>query len=392
MRIPVIAGNWKMYKTDKEAYELASSLKDRLKGVDSIKVVLCPPFTALSSVAKGIEGSNIVLGAQNMHWEDEGAFTGEISPGMLLSIGCSFVILGHSERRMYFGETNEIINKKLKKALEAGLNPIVCVGERLEERESGKTEKVVEDHIRGAFKELNPEQAKKAVIAYEPVWAIGTGKTASPKQANDVHRFIREKLKDLYSQEVSESKIILYGGSVKPENAKELLNQADIDGALVGGASLKPDSFEKIVRSGLVLGIHILVCIALMISILLQSSKGEGLAGAFGGSGITGAVFGGRGAATFLSKATAVLGTAFFVISLGLTFMTPGQRATQTEGTVQEEAQRDMERGSPPATAIPTPTQTGEQGETQLPTVPDQEQQTDKAKLPPVPEEGQDKE
>lgn len=252
MRIPIIAGNWKMYKTDNEAYELVSSLKDRLKGVDSVKVVLCPPFTALSSVKKGIEGSNLLLGAQNMHWEDEGAFTGEISPRMLLSLGCSFVILGHSERRMYFGETNEIINKKLKKALEAGLNPIVCVGEKLEEREAGKTDKVVEDHIRGAFKELSPEQAKKAVIAYEPVWAIGTGKTASPKQANDVHRFIREKLRDLYSDEIAENKIILYGGSVKPENSKDLLNQTDIDGALVGGASLKSDSFEKIVRSAII--------------------------------------------------------------------------------------------------------------------------------------------
>ena len=252
MRIPVIAGNWKMYKTDKEAYELASSLKNRLKDVNSIKIVLCPPFTALSSVKKGIEGSNILLGAQNMYWEDEGAFTGEISALMLLSSGCSFVILGHSERRMYFGETNETINKKLKKALEVGLIPIVCVGERLEEREAGKTEMVVENHIKGAFEGLSKEEAKKVVIAYEPVWAIGTGKTASPKQANDVHRFIREKLKGLYSQEVSESKIILYGGSVKPENAKELLNQVDIDGALVGGASLKPDSFENIVRSAII--------------------------------------------------------------------------------------------------------------------------------------------
>ncbi len=252
MRIPVIAGNWKMYKTDKEAYELASSLKNRLKDVNSIKIVLCPPFTALSSVKKGIEGSNIHLGAQNMHWEDEGAFTGEISAKMLLSSGCSFVILGHSERRMYFSETNEIINKKLKKALEVGLNPIVCVGERLEEREAGKTEEVVENHLKGAFEELSEKEAKKVVIAYEPVWAIGTGKTASPKQANDVHRFIREKLKGLYSQEVYESKIILYGGSVKPENAKDLLNQVDIDGALVGGASLKTDSFEKIIRSAII--------------------------------------------------------------------------------------------------------------------------------------------
>jgi triosephosphate isomerase len=252
MRTRVIAGNWKMYKTDKEAYKLASSLRDRLKDVDSIKVVLCPPYTALSSVKEGILGSNILLGAQNMHWEDEGAFTGEISPRMLLSLGCSYVILGHSERKMYFDETNEIINKKLKKALDIGLTPIVCVGEKLEQREAGETENVVENHIKGAFEGLSQEQAEKVVIAYEPVWAIGTGKTATPKQANDVHRFIREKLKGLYSRDVSEKKIILYGGSVKPDNSNDLLSQVDIDGALVGGASLKPESFEKIVRSAII--------------------------------------------------------------------------------------------------------------------------------------------
>jgi triosephosphate isomerase len=252
MRTPIIAGNWKMYKTDKEAYELASSLKNRLKDVESVKVVLCPPFTALNSVKKGIESSSLFLGAQNMHWESEGAYTGEISAQMLLSLGCTFVILGHSERRIHFGETNETINKKLKKAIEVGLSPIVCVGEKLEEREAGKTEGIVEDHIKGAFEGLNSDEAKKVVIAYEPVWAIGTGKTATPKQANDVHRFIREKLKALYSEEVAETKNILYGGSVKPENSKELLNQVDIDGALVGGASLKSESFEKIVRSGII--------------------------------------------------------------------------------------------------------------------------------------------
>lgn len=249
--MPIIAGNWKMYKTDKEAYELASSLKSGLRDIDSVKIVLCPPFTALSSVKKGIEGSNIFLGAQNMHWENEGAFTGEISAHMLLSLGCNFVILGHSERRMYFGESNRIINKKLKKALEAGLTSIICVGERLEEWEAEKTEEVVEDHLKGAFEGLSLEDAKKVVIAYEPVWAIGTGKTATPKQANQVHRFIREKLSALYSGEVAERINILYGGSVKPENSKDLLNQADIDGALVGGASLKSESFEKIVRSAI---------------------------------------------------------------------------------------------------------------------------------------------
>lgn len=249
MRTPIIAGNWKMYKTDKEAFELASSLKNRLQGVDSVKVVLCPPFTALGSVKNGIEGSNIFLGAQNMHWESEGAYTGEISAPMLLSSGCKFVILGHSERRAYFEENNQIINLKLKAALRHGLIPILCVGERLEDREAGKTEKVVEDHIRGAFEGLGPEEAGKVVIAYEPVWAIGTGKTATPKQANQVHRFIREKMAALYSEEVAQGVNILYGGSVKPENSKDLLKEADIDGALVGGASLKSESFEKIVRS-----------------------------------------------------------------------------------------------------------------------------------------------
>lgn len=252
MRTPIIAGNWKMYKTDKEAFELASSLKNRLQGVDSVKVVLCPPFTALGSVKNGIEGSNIFLGAQNMHWESEGAYTGEISAPMLLSSGCKFVILGHSERRAYFEENNQIINLKLKAALRHGLIPILCVGERLEDREAGKTEKVVEDHIRGAFEGLGPEEAEKVVIAYEPVWAIGTGKTATPKQANQVHRFIREKMAALYSEEVAHGVNILYGGSVKPENSKDLLKEADIDGALVGGATLKSESFEKIVRSGII--------------------------------------------------------------------------------------------------------------------------------------------
>ena len=252
MRISIIAGNWKMYKTDREAYELASFLKKSLKDVKSVKVVLCPPFTALSSVKRGIEGSDMFLGAQNMHWESEGAYTGEISASMLLSLGCQFVILGHSERRAYFEEKNQIVNLKLKAALENGLTPIVCVGERLEEREAGKTEEVVEDHITGAFEGVESEQAGKVVIAYEPVWAIGTGKTATPKQANDVHRFIREKLSALYSGEVAKNISILYGGSVKPENAKDLLSQADIDGALVGGASLKAESFEKIVRSGII--------------------------------------------------------------------------------------------------------------------------------------------
>jgi triosephosphate isomerase len=251
MRTPIIAGNWKMYKTHEEAFQLASALKQKLSDIDSVKVVLCPPFTALASVRDATLGSNILLGAQNMHWEKEGAFTGEISPQMLLTMGCKYVIIGHSERRGYFFETNETINLKVKSALGFGLIPIVCVGEKLEEREANKTEQVVENHVRGAFGDLTGDFATKCVIAYEPVWAIGTGKTATPSQANEVHLFIRELLSSMFDQDCAEKINILYGGSVKPENSKELLEMPDIDGALVGGASLDADSFEKIVRSAI---------------------------------------------------------------------------------------------------------------------------------------------
>jgi len=249
MPIPIIAGNWKMYKTQKEAFQLASALKQKLADVDRTKVVLCPPFTALASVKEAIESSHILLGAQNIHWEKEGAYTGEISPQMLLTVGCKYVIIGHSERRSYFFETNQTVNLKIKSALEFGLVPIVCVGERLEEREANKTEQVIEDHVRGAFKDLAADLVKKCVIAYEPVWAIGTGKTATPSQANEVHLFIRELLSSMFDRDCAEKVNILYGGSVKPENSKELLEMSDIDGALVGGASLDAESFEKIVRS-----------------------------------------------------------------------------------------------------------------------------------------------
>jgi triosephosphate isomerase len=249
MRAPIIAGNWKMYKTQKEAFQLASTLKQKLSDINSVKVIVCPPFTALASVKEAIEGSHILLGAQNMHWEREGAFTGEISPQMLLTAGCKYVIIGHSERRNYFFETNENVNLKVKSALGFGLTPIVCVGEKLEEREANKTEQVVEDHIRGAFENLAADSVKKSVIAYEPVWAIGTGRTATPAQANEVHLFARGLLSSMFGQDCAENVNILYGGSVKPENSKELLGMPDIDGALVGGASLDADSFEKIVRS-----------------------------------------------------------------------------------------------------------------------------------------------
>ncbi|MFQ6033053.1 MAG: triose-phosphate isomerase [Candidatus Zixiibacteriota bacterium] len=251
MRTPIIAGNWKMYKTQKEAFQLASALKQRLADINSVKVVVCPPFTALASVNQATLGSNILLGAQNMHWEEKGAYTGEVSPKMLLTIGCKYVIIGHSERRNYFFETNESVNLKVKSALGFGLIPIVCVGERLEQRDANKTEQVVENHIRGAFEDLTADLVKKCVIAYEPVWAIGTGKTATPSQANEVHLFIRELLSSMFDKGCAENVNILYGGSVKPANSKELLETSDIDGALVGGASLNADSFEKIVRSAI---------------------------------------------------------------------------------------------------------------------------------------------
>jgi len=249
MRIPIIAGNWKMYKTEEEAIQLVSDLKQRLKDVKGVKVVVCPPFTALSPVNKTLENSSILLGAQNMHWEEKGAFTGEVSPTMLLTAGCKYVIIGHSERRGCFFETDQSVNMKIKSALKFNLSPIICVGEKLEEREANKTQAVVEIQVKGAFKDLSSQEAEKTVIAYEPVWAIGTGRTATPEQANDVHIFIRKLLSSLFGKDCAEKINILYGGSVKPENSRELLEMSDIDGALVGGASLDAHSFEGIVRS-----------------------------------------------------------------------------------------------------------------------------------------------
>jgi triosephosphate isomerase len=251
MRTLIIAGNWKMNKTEEEAFQLASDLKQRLKGFKGAQVIICPPFTSLSAAKKGIENSSISLGAQNMHWEEKGAYTGEISPTMLLTAGCKYVIIGHSERRGLFFESDDWVNAKVKSALKFNLSPIICVGERLEQREANKTEQVVEIQVEGAFKDLTAQEAEKTVIAYEPVWAIGTGKTATPKQANQVHLFIRELLSSKYGKECAEKINILYGGSVKPENSGELLSMTDIDGALVGGASLDADSFEKIVRSAI---------------------------------------------------------------------------------------------------------------------------------------------
>lgn len=249
MRKIIIAGNWKMNKTTTEAIELANGLKRELYKIDDIGIVICPPFTAIDEVAEVVYESNIGLGAQNMHWEDAGAFTGEVSAPMLKELGCGYVILGHSERRQYFHETNETVNKKLRSALKHGLTPIVCVGESLEERESGRTFDVIRDHVTNSLKGLDKDEVKKVIVAYEPVWAIGTGKTATPDQAQEVHCFIRELLEKAYTREIAEEITIQYGGSVKPGNIKELISRKDIDGALVGGASLDVKSFSEIVKN-----------------------------------------------------------------------------------------------------------------------------------------------
>jgi triosephosphate isomerase (TIM) len=248
MRKPFIAGNWKMYKTIREAIELVNGLKRELAGVEGVDIAVLPPFTALSDIREILLDSDIRLGAQDLFWEKEGPYTGEVSAIMLKDAGCDFVIIGHSERRQYFGETNEGINKKIKSALSVELIPIVCVGETLKEREQDKTFSVVENHIKGALAGLSNDDVLKLVIAYEPVWAIGTGKTATPQQAQQVHNYIRTLLSQLYNEKVSEEIRIQYGGSVKQDNIKELMSQPDIDGALVGGASLKLDSFVKIVK------------------------------------------------------------------------------------------------------------------------------------------------
>ena len=248
MRKPIIAGNWKMNKAAPEAVLLANGIKRGLLDVGNVEVVLCPPFTSLSDVGDIIRDTPISLGAQNMHWEKEGAFTGELSAAMLKAAGCKYVIIGHSERRAYFGETNETVNKKLKAALQEGLVPIVCVGERLEDRESGKAFSVVSEHVEKGLHGLGGSEVVKIVIAYEPVWAIGTGKTASAGQAEEVHKFIRELLSKKYGKQTSENVRIQYGGSVKPGNIKELMTEIDIDGALVGGASLKEESFVAMVK------------------------------------------------------------------------------------------------------------------------------------------------
>ncbi|MFO7820484.1 MAG: triose-phosphate isomerase [Lentisphaeria bacterium] len=242
-----IAGNWKMNKTIAEARELVRDLKDKVGDQDAVEVAVCPPFLALAAVSEELKNTNIGVGSQNIHWEQSGAFTGELSAEMLKEIGIEYVVIGHSERRQYFGETDETVNQRLKTALATGFIPMVCVGETLEQRESNATEDVVKRQIQGGLDGLSAEDMEKVIVAYEPVWAIGTGKTATPDQAQNVHAFIREQLRAKFG-EVAERVRIQYGGSVKPANAAELLSQADIDGALVGGASLKADDFAGIIE------------------------------------------------------------------------------------------------------------------------------------------------
>lgn len=250
MRRKVIAGNWKMNNDLQQSVNLIEELKGKLAGREvNCDVVICPPFTSLYEAKKMIDGSIIKLGAQNMFYEDSGAFTGEISASMLKSVGCEYVILGHSERRTIFGEKDDIINKKVKKAISQNLKPILCVGETLEEREKDVTEKVVKRQIEKGLNDVTPDEVLNVIIAYEPVWAIGTGKTATPQQAQKIHAFIRKLLATMYSKDFAELIPIQYGGSVKPDNAKELLSQKDIDGALVGGACLKADSFIGIIEA-----------------------------------------------------------------------------------------------------------------------------------------------
>lgn len=249
MRRFFIAGNWKMNLDRDHAVTLVTQLAMKSSSVDNVEIAVCPPSVYIDSVATAVDGSNVGVGAQNMYHEASGAFTGEISAAMLLDVRCKYVILGHSERRHVFGETDADINKKVHAALEAGLIPIVCVGELLEEREAGNTQKVIEEQFNGSLAGVTAEQMASVVLAYEPVWAIGTGKTASPEQAEEVHAELRKLIEQAYNAEVAGNIQIQYGGSVKPSNAKELLAQPNVDGALVGGASLNADDFFGIVEA-----------------------------------------------------------------------------------------------------------------------------------------------
>jgi len=248
-RRPIIAGNWKMYKTATEAVALVKALKREVDGVKDVEIVVCPPFTALAAVSTVVQNGNIKLGAQNVHWEKEGAFTGEIAAPMLKELFVRYAIVGHSERRQLFSETDVGVNKRAKAALASEIRPIVCVGETLAQREKGQTKSVVREQVTASLAGFSKDDMLESVVAYEPVWAIGTGKTATPAQAQEVHAFIRELLATMFDPAVAGRVRIQYGGSVKPANAKELLGQPDIDGALVGGASLDARGFAEIVKA-----------------------------------------------------------------------------------------------------------------------------------------------
>ncbi len=249
MRRAVIAGNWKLNKLIGEAEQLVDELRPLVADVTDVDIVVCPPFTAMAAVRARIKDSNIALGAQNVYHETAGAYTGEVAPEMLIDAGCTYTIVGHSERRKYFGETDACVNKKVRAALAAGLRVMVCVGETLEQREAGQMEAVVEREVRDGFADMTSDDMANVVIAYEPIWAIGTGRTATPEQANEMHGFIRELLAKQFGAECAENVIIQYGGSVKPDNARDLMAQEHVDGALVGGASLDAAGFAEIVRS-----------------------------------------------------------------------------------------------------------------------------------------------
>ena len=248
MRRKLLAANWKMYKTPEQAVQFMAAFLPRVSGHSRDEIVVCPPFVDLPEVVALARDTNVAVGGQNLHWEKEGAYTGEVSAAMLKAVGCTHVIIGHSERRQYFGETDDTVNKKLKAALAAGLTAIVCVGEVLEEREAGLTDEVLRRQCVNAFRGISAEEGRRFTIAYEPVWAIGTGKTATPELAAAAHRVIRAEAAKAFGNEAAEALRILYGGSVKPDNTKALMAEPEIDGALVGGASLNPESFAAIVK------------------------------------------------------------------------------------------------------------------------------------------------
>ncbi|MFX1315070.1 MAG: triose-phosphate isomerase [Promethearchaeota archaeon] len=250
MRKPIIGGNWKMNRgTPDDAKNMLEQFIPQVKEIDFVDIVICAPFTVLHTLIEITKKTNIKVGAQNMYFEEKGAFTGEISPNFLKSLGVEYVILGHSERRDIFKESDELVNKKLKKALSMNLNPIVCIGEHLNERELGKTKEIIEFQMNKTFKNLNSDQIIRTIIAYEPIWAIGTGKTATPEQAEEIHIYIRKLLSQKFGKETADKVRIQYGGSIKPSNALELFNKDNIDGGLVGGASLQADSFSQIIKA-----------------------------------------------------------------------------------------------------------------------------------------------